>query len=54
MKSNKKSLLMIASLICGLASLIINEASKSNEVDEAAEKAAEIVMKKMQTNNDDK
>lgn len=48
MKFNKKSMLMVASLICGLASLITNEAIKSNEVDEAAEKAADIVMKKMQ------
>ena len=44
---DKKMLLTLASAGCGIGSVIVGLLNKSNETDEAAEKAAKIVMDKM-------
>ena len=44
---DKKMLLTLASAVCGVGSVLVGIASKKNETNEAAEKAAKIVMDKM-------
>lgn len=48
---DKKLLLTLASGICGVGSVLVGLASKKNETNEAAEKAAKIVMDKMSNQN---
>ena len=44
---DKKTLLSAASIVFGIGSLIVGQISKKDETNEAAEKAAKIVMDKM-------
>lgn len=43
-KLDKKAVLTGVSVVCGLGSLIVGAISKNEETNEAAEKAAKIVM----------
>lgn len=47
MKIDKKTALSMVSAFFGIGSVIVGLMSKQNETDEAAEKAAQIVMNKM-------
>lgn len=47
MKADKKTLLTLASAVCGIGSVIVGLVSKQDETNEAAEKAAELVMAKI-------
>ena len=51
---DKKMLLTLASAGCGIGSVIVGLLNKSNETDEAAEKAAKIVMDKMKKSEQQK
>ena len=46
-KVGKKTVLQGLSLVFGVGSLVVGLASKQDETEEAAKKAAEMVMKKM-------
>lgn len=50
-KVDKKSLLTVASAVCGIGSVVVGLMSKKDETNEAAEKAAKIVMDKMSEQN---
>ena len=50
MNVDKKTLLTLASGICGIGSVIIGLVSKEDETNEAAEKAAKIVMNNLSNN----
>lgn len=47
MKIDKAKLLMIASGIFGIGTLLVDSMSKKAETEEAAEKAADIVMERL-------
>lgn len=51
MKLDKKMLLTVASGVCGIGSVIVGLMSKKDETEEAAKKAAEIVMNNLNNQN---
>lgn len=51
MKVDKKMLLQVFGVACGIGSVLVGAISKKDEQNEAAEKAAEIVMEKLSKNS---
>ena len=51
MKVDKKLALQVVGVICGIGSVVVGAISKKDEQNAAAEKAAEIVMEKLNTNS---
>lgn len=53
MKVDKKTLLTVASAVFGIGSVVVGLLGKEDEKNEAAEKAAEIVMNKLKSEEEE-